>query len=156
MSTAGAGPAAVHLSGSRRSFARKFATRGLATALLILAAYVANYWALHWLQYRGWMSASGLDRILSRACRTPGDWYATSDLPGAPTFDHWKREWQRSGARARERAWQAEVAERERQAIIDVLEAQRLRHLEQRRVRAGTTIETGTTPTGESHVASGR
>lgn len=143
-------------SGSRPRCVLRLATRSIAVALLLAMGYVANYWALHWLMYRGWMSASGPDRILSKVYRTPGDWYATSGLAGARTFDHWKREWQRSGARARERAWQAEVAARERQAIIEVLEAQRLRHLEQRRVRAGTTIETGTTPTGESHAASGR
>lgn len=156
MSALDAGRETPGIRGFRPQRVLTIAARSLVVALLLATGYVANYWALHWLMYRGWMSASGPDRVLSRVYRTPGDWYAASALPGARLFDHWKREWQRSGRRAYERAWQSESAERERRAILEVLAAQQLHQREQYGSRAGTTVTTGNSPTGQSRVSSKR
>src|SRR5262245_26703651 len=102
MTRVGRGRTARVTAATRSRRVSRLVSRSIAVALLLVAGYIANYWALHWLMYRGWLSASGPDRILSRMYRAPGDAYATSDLPGARTFDHWKREWQRSGRRAYE------------------------------------------------------
>ena len=137
MSALDAGRVTPGIRGFRPRRVLTFAARSLTVALLLATGYVANYWALHWLMYRGWMSAGGPDRVLSRVYRTLGDRYAASALPGARLFDHWKREWQRSGRRSYELAWHSQ-------------------RLQQRSIDAGTTTVRGTPPMRESQAASGR